>query len=63
MQEWLKPYEQHISDTGGLPLDDLLRSYKAEAVVLMTTDAGRALAVNIQVGLLVRLRAAGLLKE
>lgn len=58
----LEPYRQFISDAGQ-GVEKAMSDYKTASVDFLSTDAGRALAVNTQIRLLVTLRAAGLLKE
>ena len=58
----LEPYRQFLSDTGQ-GVEKTMSDYKQASVDFLSTDAGRALSVNVQIRLLVTLRAAGLLKE
>jgi len=58
----LEPFRSFISDAGQ-GVEKAMNDYKQATVDFLSTDAGRALSVNVQIRLLVTLRAAGLLKE
>lgn len=63
--EWLKKLEPFFEETAGEPLETLMAHYGHEAISVLVQRGrdARALLANTQVGLLVKLRAAGLLKE
>ena len=63
MPNWLKQYVPHMQDTGEGVEKVMTDEFKAVVAEMQGTSEGRALSVNGQIGLLVALRAAGLLKE
>jgi hypothetical protein len=56
-------FESDISDSAEGVEKTMTEDWSSRATDLLLTPAGRALSVNAQIGLLVRLHAAGLLKE
>jgi hypothetical protein len=64
--DWMTPLISHMIDLGGNKPEDLVRAmenYKGKAGALRSTPEGQAIAADVQVGLLMRLRVAGLLKD
>lgn len=66
VEPWLEPYIPQMIDLPGNKPADLIQAmadYKGKAGALRGTPEGRAIAADVQVGLLMRLRVAGMLKE
>lgn len=65
MPTWLKPYEIFFRDTGAFSVEANMNMYGAKAGnrLACADPELRSILVNAQVGLLVALHAAGLLKE
>jgi hypothetical protein len=63
--DWMKPYESFFRDLGALSVEANMNLYGAKAALrLANADPElRAIAVNAQVGLLVALKGAGLLRH
>lgn len=63
MPDWMKPYEPFLDGLGGMPLEALMALYRGpEASRVANADQElRSVLANVQVGLLVALKGAGLL--
>lgn len=60
MPEWMEKYRKLIGDTGGNSIEDLMNDHHT-TIAVNAPRAMLCIAVNDQVGLLVRLHDSGLL--
>ena len=63
MPDWMGPYADMFTELIDRDVEKTMDAYSAKCADLMASPVGRALATNAQVGLLVALRARGLLKD